>query len=96
MHLPLWKAFPTLIQNQIIGVYIESLKRVWQIGILFSAVSFLIVFIERETLLRTELETEFGLDKKKAEDEELAKKREIGKNVGVKGSATISEEAAKS
>jgi hypothetical protein len=56
----------------------------------------LIVFIERETLLRTELETEFGLDKKKAEDEELAKKREIGKNVGVKGSATISEEAAKS
>jgi hypothetical protein len=56
----------------------------------------LIVFIERETLLRTELETEFGLDKKKAEDEELAKKREIGKNVGVKGSAAISEEATKS
>jgi len=91
-----WKALPTMIQNQIISVYSESLKRVWQIGIVFSGVSFLIVFIERETLLRTELETEFGLEKKKADDVELAKKREIDKNLGVQGSAPISEEAAKS
>jgi len=69
---------PTLIQSQITGVYAKSLTRVWQLGIVFSAVSSCSFSLERETLLRTELETEFGLEKKKAADIELAKKGETG------------------
>ncbi|PYI00035.1 multidrug resistance protein fnx1 [Aspergillus ellipticus CBS 707.79] len=65
------KSFDPAIRDDIIGVYVEALKRVWQISIVFSGVSFLLVFLEKEIKLRTELETEFGLeDKEQKPDEE--------------------------
>jgi hypothetical protein len=54
----------------VIQAYVEALKRVWQIGIVFGAVTFLSVFFEKEIHLRTELETEFGLTEKKKEEAE--------------------------
>ena len=54
-------SFSEPIRSQIVGVYVQSLKRVWQISIVFSGVAFLLVFIEKQIKLRTELDTEFGL-----------------------------------
>ncbi|KAL9130698.1 MAG: hypothetical protein Q9217_001177 [Psora testacea] len=54
-------SFPTGLRQELIGVYSDSLKLVWQVGIAFSGLSFLLVFLEKEIKLRTTLETEFGL-----------------------------------
>ena len=54
-------SFPPAIQEQLINVYVEALKRVWQIGIVFAGITFLSLFLEKEIKLRTELDTEFGL-----------------------------------
>lgn len=62
-------SFPAETRDQIMSVYTGALKQVWQIGIVFSGVSFLLVFLEKETRLRTELETEFGLDKDRVGDD---------------------------
>ncbi|KAK1996635.1 MFS general substrate transporter [Colletotrichum falcatum] len=66
-------SFPEVTRDQIIGVYSDALKLLWQISIAFAAVNFLIVLFEERVPLRTELETEYGL-----EDEEK-KKKENGK-----------------
>lgn len=47
---------------EVIAVYVESMKRVWQIGVVFSGASFLAAFAMRSKKLRTELETEFGME----------------------------------
>ncbi|PYI16873.1 MFS general substrate transporter [Aspergillus violaceofuscus CBS 115571] len=69
------QSFSPALRDDIVGVYADALKRVWQISIVFSGVSFLLVFLEKEIKLRTELETEYGLEEKKAEqvDVEQAK-----------------------
>jgi len=54
-------SFPPAIQEQLVNVYVEALKRVWQIGVVFAGITFLSVFLEKEIKLRTELDTEFGL-----------------------------------
>ncbi|OTA97588.1 hypothetical protein M434DRAFT_382481 [Hypoxylon sp. CO27-5] len=57
-------SFPSPTREQIINVYSGSLQRVWQISIIFSGLSFLLVFFEKQIKLRTNLETEFGIDEK--------------------------------
>ena len=52
----------SLLRHQIISVYSESLKLVWQVATGISALGFLLVFLEKEVELRTELETEFGME----------------------------------
>ena len=42
--------------------YSDALKLIWQILIAFSGINFLIILLEKEVPLRTELETEFGLE----------------------------------
>lgn len=54
-------SFEPAVREEIIGVYVGSLKVVWQVAIAISAFSFLLVFIEKEIKLRTELETEYGM-----------------------------------
>ena len=54
-----------LLRHQVISVYSESLKLVWQVAIGISGLGFLLVFLEKEVKLRTELETEFGMEEKK-------------------------------
>ncbi|KAK3987326.1 MFS general substrate transporter [Cladorrhinum sp. PSN332] len=55
------RSFPLETQRELIETYSQALKLMWQISIAFSGLSFLIVFLEKETKLRNELETEFGL-----------------------------------
>ncbi|MCJ1397721.1 hypothetical protein MMC11_000917 [Xylographa trunciseda] len=54
------------VQQQIVGVYVDSLKTVWQVAIALSGLAFLLVFLEKEVPMRTELDKEYGLDQKKA------------------------------
>ena len=55
---------PDPVRGQIIGVYTDSLRLVWQISIVFSGVAFFVVFLEKQVKLRTELDTEYGLQEK--------------------------------
>lgn len=59
------RSFDPATREVVIQAYVEALKRVWQIGIVFGGVTFLSVFFEKEIHLRTELQTEFGLDDSK-------------------------------
>jgi MFS family permease len=58
-------SFSGIIKDQIIGVYSDCLKRVWQIAVVFAGVSFLMVWVERETRLRAALQTDFGLQQER-------------------------------
>lgn len=58
-------SYPEPVRSEIIGVYTDSLKLVWQISIVFSGVAFFLVMLEKQVKLRTELDTEFGLAEKK-------------------------------
>lgn len=40
-----------------------SLTRFWQIGLVFSGVSFLLVFLEKDVAMRQELDNQFSLEK---------------------------------
>ncbi|GAW13743.1 hypothetical protein EKO27_g1637 [Xylaria grammica] len=43
------------------GIYSDSLKLCWQVGLAFALFGFLLTFVAKEIPMRTELETEFGL-----------------------------------
>ncbi|KAF3406978.1 hypothetical protein DPV78_001432 [Talaromyces pinophilus] len=68
-------SFSEPTKDQLIGVYTESLKRVWEIAIVFSGVAFLLVFIEKEIKLRTELDTDFGLETENTADVETVEEK---------------------
>ena len=54
------------LRDQISGVYADALKVVWAVAAGFGALSFILVFIEREITLRKELETDYSLKEKTA------------------------------
>ncbi|KAF2765482.1 MFS general substrate transporter, partial [Teratosphaeria nubilosa] len=58
------KQFGEPLQSEVVGVFTDSLKLGWQLSTIFSGVSFLLVFLEREIPLRKELDTEFGMEDK--------------------------------
>jgi MFS family permease len=64
------KSFGLVTRSQIVSVYSDSLKWVWHIAVVFAGVSFLMVFVEKETKLRTELETDFRLKEKSMKDKD--------------------------
>ncbi|GAP90881.2 putative major facilitator superfamily protein [Rosellinia necatrix] len=65
-------SFPDAIRDSIISIYERSLMQVWQIGIVFAGLGFLVVFLEKNLELRTEHESQnFGL-KDKPQDTEKA------------------------
>lgn len=52
-------------------VYAQAMQTVWQVAAAFSALAFFVVFVEKHVVLRTELNTEFGIEvKKKQRDDE--------------------------
>ncbi|KAK2611403.1 hypothetical protein N8I77_004742 [Diaporthe amygdali] len=57
--------FGSDVKLEIVSVFSDSLKQVWQISIVFSGVSFLLVFLEKQIKMRKDLETEFGIDEGK-------------------------------
>ncbi|KAH8894208.1 macrolide phosphotransferase k [Thozetella sp. PMI_491] len=52
------------VRGEVIGVFEGAMRIVWLVGIVFGALGFLIVFLEKEVPLREELDTEFGLKEK--------------------------------
>jgi len=62
------QSFGKATEDQLIDVYSDSLKLVWQLAVVFSGVSFLLVFLEKQIKLRTELDTEFGLEDSKEKE----------------------------
>jgi uncharacterized membrane protein YeaQ/YmgE (transglycosylase-associated protein family) len=52
---------------EIVRTYVLALRLIWQISIAFSGINFLIIIFEKQVSLRTELETEFGLEEDKKE-----------------------------
>ncbi|KAI6083931.1 putative transporter [Hypoxylon rubiginosum] len=54
--------------EEVISVYTDSLKNVWQAAVGFAVFSFLTVFLEKHITMRTELDTNFGLEEKAASD----------------------------
>ena len=55
-----------VLRRQVVEVYSDSLKRAWQVAIVFAGVAFLVVFAEKHITLRTQLDTKYGLkDQKK-------------------------------
>jgi hypothetical protein len=60
-------------KSQVLGVYVKSLKTVWQVGIAFSILAFFLVSLERHVPLRKELDTEFGLQEGEKDSVEVEK-----------------------
>lgn len=58
------ESFSEPTRGQIIEVFIRALSKVFLIAIAFPGLAFILSFVEREVELRTELETEFGLEEK--------------------------------
>ncbi|KAI1310357.1 putative multidrug resistance protein fnx1 [Xylaria venustula] len=59
------------------GIYADSLRLCWQVGLAFALFGFLLTFLAKELPMRTELETEFGLveESKNKSDGETGEKR---------------------
>jgi len=55
--------FPAKVQEEIRGLYTSAIDRVFWIGTVFAGVACLLVLIEKEVPLRTELDTQYGLEK---------------------------------
>ncbi|KAI1212619.1 MFS general substrate transporter [Annulohypoxylon truncatum] len=52
------------VKSEVLGVYLEALKAVWYGAMAFGASGLIAVAIEKHVPLRTELETEYGLETK--------------------------------
>ncbi|KAI0436182.1 DNA repair protein RAD50 [Xylaria telfairii] len=65
-------SFPPDLKREIVSVYVDSLKYVWYISVVFSGVSFFLVFFEKQIKMRTELDTDFGIADEKKKDAEQA------------------------
>ncbi|KAK2594102.1 hypothetical protein QQS21_008205 [Conoideocrella luteorostrata] len=51
--------------DQVRVIYVDSLRRCWEVGIALSLLIFLLSFLVKEVSLRTELETNFGMEDNK-------------------------------
>ncbi|KAF2265002.1 MFS general substrate transporter [Lojkania enalia] len=73
---PLIASLSARVKEQAMRLYALSLRDLWYTAIAFSLLGFLLVFVEKRIKLRTQLETEFGLEEggaeKKKEGEEKA------------------------
>ncbi|CAF9926916.1 MAG: hypothetical protein GOMPHAMPRED_004262 [Gomphillus americanus] len=56
---------PTQTRSEVIGVYVQALKVVWEVSIAFAALGVFCVLIEKHIPLRQDLNTEYGLEEKK-------------------------------
>ncbi|PVH94424.1 MFS general substrate transporter [Periconia macrospinosa] len=54
-------SLPTIIQNQVVGIYARSLRLTWEVGIGFSVLGLLVAPLQKNLPLRTTVETEYGL-----------------------------------
>ncbi|KAJ0108225.1 hypothetical protein J7T55_000190 [Diaporthe amygdali] len=64
------QTLPPVVKSEVLDVYLEALKTVWYGAMAFGASGLIAVAIEKHVPLRTDLETEYGLEEKKATEEE--------------------------
>lgn len=64
-------------RRDVVDVFTGALRTVWLIGIAFAGLGFLLVFVEKEIELRKELNTEFGMEERK-KDDDLPRRSEDG------------------
>jgi hypothetical protein len=57
-------SFQGSLRDEVLSVFTDSLKVVWQVAIGIVGLAFLLSFLEKEIKLREELDTEYGLEKK--------------------------------
>ncbi|KAI0395439.1 major facilitator superfamily domain-containing protein [Xylariaceae sp. FL0594] len=57
------------VLEQTLEVYRQALRVVWFVGLAFALLGFVLVFAEKHVDMRTELETDFGLERSQQEDE---------------------------
>lgn len=62
---------PRPLAQQVSAVFLDSLKRTWQVAIGFAGLGFVLVSLEREIKLRQDLNTEFGMTPKEKGKSEL-------------------------
>jgi len=73
----LLNTFPEPLKREIVGVYAESLQYVWRMSVIFAGLSFCLVFLEKQIKMRTELDTEFGLEDRKNGKNDLGSEKEV-------------------
>ena len=71
------------IISKVASIYVESLKRCWQVAIGFALLGFLISFVIKDVPLRENLDTEFGLEGRKVEGNSNEMIKEEKKDVRV-------------
>lgn len=59
-----------VVKAQVVSVYVDSLKLVWQVGIAFAALGVPLSLLIRSLALRDELNAEFGLEETRTENVE--------------------------
>ncbi|KAI8716446.1 hypothetical protein NCS52_00938500 [Fusarium sp. LHS14.1] len=57
------------LKAEIVQVYMDGLKLVWQVSIAFSVLGFVLAFLVKSLTLRDELNTEYGLEEKETTKE---------------------------
>jgi hypothetical protein len=65
-------SYSDALREEIVSVYSDSLKTVWQIGIGAAGLGFLMAFVEKGIKLRTKLNTEFGISEKDGKSANIA------------------------
>lgn len=56
-------------RDEVVEVFSGALRLVWLVGIAFAGVGMLLVFVEKDVELRSELKTEFGMEERKKNDD---------------------------
>lgn len=82
-------SFPDPTRDQIISVYEDALKLLWQICIAFAGINFLIVLLEQRVPLRTELETEYGLEQEQKQKKSMTKEKGTTKEIDNEAAAGV-------
>ena len=55
------ETLPAVTRAEVVGVFTDSLKLVWEVAVAFAVLGFVLVFMEKQVKLRTELDTEYGI-----------------------------------
>ncbi|KAI0886478.1 MFS general substrate transporter [Annulohypoxylon maeteangense] len=77
-------SLPEDVRNEVLGVYTDALKTVWQIAVAFSLAGFVVVFAVKQLDMSRQNDTKFGL-----EEDRPKKVTEMEKGEKSEGSATI-------
>lgn len=68
------------VRAEAVSVFVDSLKVVWIVSAAICGASTLLILLEKEIPMRTELDTEYGYQEKKKMEED---KKEVGSEEGI-------------